>query len=216
MKYKLFFQLFLLIKCLEELDFIKITNPQKIYYKIDNEEKEIYLLYINPSKGGEISLEFENPNYFTTEIYIYSSFSKIKKNDNNYVNEDKKFTLKEGNFFIVNSELSNNDKLYIIIKDIKGYFSSNILSIINEMENLEIKLNQPYIIKKFLSKKEINSTFKGEKNMKYSFSFSSKQKFQIRIFDNGNKELLYKSSITEKRDLDKSSSNGMYDINLKN
>ena len=98
MKYKLFFQLFLLIKCLEELDFIKITNPQKIYYKIDNEEKEIYLLYINPSKGGEISLEFQNPNYFTTEIYIYSSFSKIKKNDNNYVNEDKKFTLKEGNF----------------------------------------------------------------------------------------------------------------------
>ena len=216
MKYKLFFQLFFLIKCLEELDFMKITNPEKIYYKIDNEEKEIYLLYINPSKGGEISLEFQNPNYFTTEIYIYSSFSKIKRNDNIYINEDKKFSLKEGNFFIVNSELSNNDKLYIIIKDIKGYFSSNILSIINEMENLEIKLNQPYIIKKFLSKKELNSTFKGEKNMKYSFSFSSKQKFQIRIFDNGNKELLYKSSITEKRDLDKSSSNGIYDINLKN
>ncbi len=136
MKYKLFFQLFFLIKCLEELDFIKITNPQKIYYKTDNEEKEIYLLYINPSKGGEISFEFQNPNYFNTEIYIYSSFSKIKKNDNFYVNEDKKFTLKEGNFFIINSELSNNAKLYIIITDIKGYFSSTILSIIKEMAKL--------------------------------------------------------------------------------
>ena len=46
MKYKLFFQLFFLIKCLEELDFMKITNPKKINYKIDNEEKKIYLLYI--------------------------------------------------------------------------------------------------------------------------------------------------------------------------
>ena len=70
-KMLILFLLFYLNNCLEESDFLNIKNNEKKFYKLESEEKENYFLYENKFKGGEISLEFQNPTIYTTEIYIY-------------------------------------------------------------------------------------------------------------------------------------------------
>ena len=207
------FLLFYLNNCLEESDFLNIKNNEKKFYKLESEEKENYFLYENKFKGGEISLEFQNPTIYTTEIYIYSVFSKIKKSEDNYINYDIKFSLKEGNFFIINSEISNNNKLYIIIKDIKHYSTSNIFSLLNEKEIQNLKLNEPYIIKKFLSNNELNSKFIGEKNTKYLFSFVNEDN-NIKMLIKDNLNISHEAKTSEKITLE--STNGIFEINFKN
>ena len=211
--FSLFFSLILIIKCIEESDFKIIENPEKTYFKI-NSNKEIYLLYNNPKKGGEISFEFENPNVYTVEVYIYTSISKIKKENQSYKGYDLIFSLKNENYFIINSTISNNDKLYIIIKDINNYYSSNILSIVNELETRNLKLNEPWIIKKILSKKELNGTFKGETNEKYLLSFASdSNNLNIQITDNNNNKI---SEINSSKIIElNNSKNNIYNINIK-
>ena len=106
-----------------------------------------------------------------------------------------------------------NDKLYIIIKDINNYYSSNILSIVNELEIKNLKLNEPWIIKKFLSKKELNGIFKGEINEKYIVYFDSdSNNCTIQITDNNNKTYEYNSSTIIKFN---NSANNSYNINIK-
>ena len=211
--FSLFFSLILIIKCIEESDFKIIENPDKTYFKI-NSDKEINLLYNNPKKGGEISFEFENPNVYTLEVYIYTSISKIKKENQSYKGYDLIFSLKNENYFIINSTISNNDKLYIIIKDINNYYSSNILSIVNELETRNLKLNEPWIIKKILSKKELNGTFKGETNEKYLLSFASdSNNLNIQITDNNNNKI---SEINSSKIIElNNSKNNIYNINIK-
>ena len=210
--YYLFFSFIFIIKCIQESDFKTIENPEKTYFKIDS-NKEIFLIYNNPKKGGEISFEFENQNVYTLEVYIYTSISKIKKESQSYKDYDILFLSKNQNYFILNSTISMNDKLYIIIKDINNYYSSNILSIVNELEIKNLKLNEPWIIKKFLSKKELNGIFKGEINEKYIVSFvSDSNNCRIQITDNNNKTYEYNSSTIIKFN---NSANNSYNINIK-
>jgi hypothetical protein len=193
----LIFSLFLIIKCIKESDFKIIENPDKTYFKIDS-NKEIYLLYNNPKKGGEISFEFENPNTYTIEVYIYTLFSKIKKEGDSYKDYDKILSLKNDNYFVIDSKISNNDKLYIIIKDINYYYTSNILSIVNELEIRKLKLNEPWIIKNVLSKKELNGIFQGDINENYILSYvSDSENFNILITDINNTKI-YENVLSKK------------------
>ena len=207
------FSLFLIIKCIKESDFKIIENPDKTYFKIDS-NKEIYLLYNNPKKGGEISFEFENPNTYTIEVYIYTLFSKIKKEGDSYKDYDKILSLKNDNYFVIDSKISNNDKLYIIIKDINYYYSSNILSIVNELEIRKLKLNEPWIIKNVLSKKELNGIFQGDINENYILSYvSDSENFNILITDINNTKI-YENVLSKKLEL-KNSINNTYNIKIK-
>ena len=207
----LIFSLFLIIKCIKESDFKIIENPDKTYFKIDS-NKEIYLLYNNPKKGGEISFEFENPNTYTIEVYIYTLFSKIKKEGDSYKDYDKILSLKRP----IGIELLNylNLEETNCLGDINYYYSSNILSIVNELEIRKLKLNEPWIIKNVLSKKELNGIFQGDINENYILSYvSDSENFNILITDINNTKI-YENVLSKKLEL-KNSINNTYNIKIK-
>ena len=106
-----------------ENEFTLIKSYENTKFQLKNELKEAYFKFQNSFTDGDIGISFALGNGFTVEVYVYTSYDKIKVDETGYINSDWKFKLNNiKEFTINNSEIQITGNYYIVIKDTKNYY----------------------------------------------------------------------------------------------
>ena len=145
-----------------ENEFTLIKSYENTKFQLRNELKEAYFKFQNSFTDGDIGISFALGNGFTVEVYVYTSYDKIKVDETGYINSDWKFKLNNiKEFTINNSEIQITGNYYIVIKDTKNYYYQDYIKIFNEKDEINLQPNSPYQITQFYSTREFSFVFEG-------------------------------------------------------
>ena len=156
-------------------------------------ENEICLKYPLKENKGFVGIDFKFAKLYTIKTYIYKSQSDINFEDGEYQNPFESFSAGEYSFKDVDVT-EFNDYVYIIIKETKGYYISDYITLYDSEEYIQLKDGEPITIKNFMS------------NFEYKFIFSSPKKidFYFNSKISGYKFVMY---TTEDKDSEKTQDN---------
>ena len=142
--------------------FKPIKSGVQTAFELAEDKTETYYTFDNQHESSDIVVSIKNGHTYTTRIYFYESYDKIKTDENgNYINFAAEFDLSEKLNYLQNSKKGT---YYLIIKDLGGYRSKDVISIFNEEDILELKADEPFVIQMFFKKNLYSFSFSGEQN----------------------------------------------------
>ena len=154
----------ILASLIPEADFVHLDSYEEHKFELFKHENvsEGYFTFNNPNKEGDLVVHFAKGKGFTSSMYIYSNIDDIKQNENKeYIDYLYKETINK-NIFSYPS--FNSDKVYIIIKEEYGFYFDDYIMIYNELEEIKLDNNIPYVVYKFFSHNAYTMKFEGETN----------------------------------------------------
>ena len=165
--------------------FIPLKHGEKTYIELTPTKRELYFSFDNQFDDSDIAIYTKFAHQYTVGMYIYDAYEKIKTDEQGeYIETNFSFDLAEKfNYF----NQSKKCTYYIIIKDSGNYTSKDYITIFNEKDTLQLKEDDPFLIRMFF------------KNNLYTFSFSGEADDKIEIDMNINDDN-YGESIIIKRD----------------
>ena len=142
--------------------FKPIKSGVQTAFELAEDKTETYYTFDNQHESSDIVVSIKNGHTDTTRIYFDESYDKIKTDENgNYINFAAEFDLSEKLNYLQNSKKGT---YYLIIKDLGGYRSKDVISIFNEEDILELKADEPFVIQMFFKKNLYSFSFSGEKD----------------------------------------------------
>ena len=142
--------------------FISIESGVKTTIELAENKNEIYYYFDNQYESSDIAIITKNARQYTTRIYFYDSYDKIKTDKNgNYIDYVEEFDLSEKLNYLKNSKKC---RYYIIIKDLGGFKAKDIITIYNEEDIIKLNNNEPFTINMFFKTNKYKFTFNGEKD----------------------------------------------------
>ena len=164
--------------------FIPLKHGEKTYIELTPTKRELYFSFDNQFDDSDVAIYTKFAHQYTVGMYIYDAYEKIKTDEQGeYIETNFSFDLAEKfNYF----NQSKKCTYYIIIKDSGNYTSKDYITIFNEKDTLQLKEDDPFLIRMFF------------KNNLYTFSFSGEADDKIEIDMNINDDN-YGESIIIKR-----------------
>ena len=186
----------ILASLIPEADFVHLDSYEEHKFELFKHENvsEGYFTFNNPNKEGDLVVHFAKGKGFTSSMYIYSNIDDIKQNENKeYIDYLYKETINK-NIFSYPS--FNSDKVYIIIKEEYGFYFDDYIMIYNELEEIKLDNNIPYVVYKFFSHNAYTMKFEGETNEIINLDIINENKEnQLSI------EIYLNESLIEKKDI---------------
>lgn len=150
--------------------FVPINSNVLTLMELRESQRELYFTFDNKFDGSDIVLNVKKAKQYTTRLYLYSSYDAIKTNgEGQYIDYLEEFDLSEKLLYYKSAK---KQTYYIVIKDLGNYSTKDYFSIFNEQDILELKPDEPFTIKLFLSKNLYKFNFKAEKDEVISLDFN--------------------------------------------
>jgi len=150
--------------------FVPINSNDLTLMELRENQRELYFTFDNKFDGSDIVLNVKKAKQYTTRLYLYSSYDAIKTNgEGQYIDYLEEFDLSEKLLYYKSAK---KQTYYIVIKDLGNYSTKDYFSIFNEQDILELKPDEPFTIKLFLSKNLYKFNFKAEKDEVISLDFN--------------------------------------------
>lgn len=141
--------------------FIPLNHGIPTLIELTNITSELYYLFDNQFDSSDIIIYTKNAKQYTTSMYFYDSYESIKIDQNGeYINFIKELDLSEKLNYVNSTKKCN---YYIIIKDFGKFKTKDYITIFNEKDILELKEDQPFVIKMFFKIIYILCLSKGKK-----------------------------------------------------
>ena len=150
--------------------FVPINSNALTLMELRENQRELYFSFDNQFDGSDIVINVKKAKQYTTRLYLYSSYDAVKTNgEGQYIDYLEEFDLSEKLLYYKSAK---KQTYYIVIKDLGDYSSKDYFSIFNEQDILELKPDEPFTIKLFLSKNLYKFNFKAEKDEVVSLDFN--------------------------------------------
>ena len=148
-------------------------------------KRELYFSFDNQFDDSDIAIYTKNAHQYTVGMYFYDAYEKIKTDEQGeYIESNYVFDMSEKFKYMKESKKCT---YYLVIKDSGNYTSKDYITIFNEKDTLQLKEDEPFLIRMFF------------KNNMYTFAFSGEDDDKIELDFNTN-EINYEQSIIIKRD----------------
>lgn len=142
--------------------FVPINSNALTLMELRESQRELYFTFDNKFDNSDIVINVKKAKQYTTRLYLYSSYEAIKTDgEGQYIDSLEEFDLSEKLLYYKSAK---KQTYYIVIKDLGNYSTKDYFSIFNEQDTLELKENEPFTIKLFLSKNLYTFNFKAEKD----------------------------------------------------
>ena len=150
--------------------FVPINSNALTLMELRENQRELYFSFDNQFDGSDIVINVKKAKQYTTRLYLYSSYDAVKTNgEGQYLDYLEEFDLSEKLLYYKSAK---KQTYYIVIKDLGDYSTKDYFSIFNEQDILELKPDEPFTIKLFLSKNLYKFNFKAEKDEVVSLEFN--------------------------------------------
>ncbi len=150
--------------------FVPINSNALTLMELRENQRELYFSFDNQFDGSDIVINVKKAKQYTTRLYLYSSYDAVKTNgEGQYIDYLEEFDLSEKLLYYKSAK---KQTYYIVIKDLGDYSTKDYFSIFNEQDILELKPDEPFTIKLFLSKNLYKFNFKAEKDEVVSLDFN--------------------------------------------
>ena len=150
--------------------FVPINSNALTLMELRENQRELYFSFDNQFDGSDIVINVKKAKQYTTRLYLYSSYDAVKTNgEGQYIDYLEEFDLSEKLLYYKSAK---KQTYYIVIKDLGDYSTKDYFSIFNEQDILELKPDEPFTIKLFLSKNLYKFNFKAEKDEVVSLEFN--------------------------------------------
>ena len=150
--------------------FIPVNSNTLTLMELKENQRELYFTYENKFDESDVVINLKKAKQYTTRLYFYNSYEDIKTNsEGEYIDFLEELDLSEKLLYIKSAK---KQTYYIVIKDLGNYSTKDYFSIFNEQDTIELKNDEPFTIKLFLSKNRYKFSFKGEKNEKISLDMN--------------------------------------------
>ena len=196
--------------------FVPINSNALTLMELKESQRELYFTFDNQFDGSDIVINVKKAKQYTTRLYLYNSYDAVKTNgEGQYIDYLEEFDLSEKLLYYKSAK---KQTYYIVIKDLGNYSTKDYFSIFNEQDTLELKPDEPFTIKLFLSKNLYKFSFKAEKDEVISLDLNiNNLNFGETIAVSLNNEVVYKGERNKgliKLNEDKLSG-GTYEVQIK-
>ena len=144
--------------------FVPLKHGEKTLIELTPTKRELYFSFDNQFDNSDIAVYVKFAHQYTVGMYFYDAYEKIKTDDQGeYINFDSGIDMSEKFSYIKESK---NCTYYIVIKDSGNYTSKDYITIFNEKDTLELKEDEPFLIRMFFQNNLYTFTFTGEQDDK--------------------------------------------------
>ena len=142
--------------------FVPIKSGIQTLMELTPEKSELYFTFDNQFDSSDIIILAKKAQQYTTGMYVYDSYESIKTDsEGEYINFVKELDLSEKINYITSSKKCT---YYIIIKDGGKFPAKDYITIFNEQDIIELKEDEPFLIRMFLKNNLYTFAFNGEQN----------------------------------------------------